>query len=135
VLLPPLTPFFPPPSLLPPLPLSGYVRRARRSGGNANPAVIRDGPDGRTTKTCHGTASAAASAASEEEECNGCDGADPQRRLDDAPFAWQMGSSSARSSQRRRHGAAAAESGDRDDVDAWDQLWHVVQWAGGLGKR
>jgi hypothetical protein len=66
------------------LPLSGCVRRARRSGGTATPAVIRDGPDGRTTKTRYGTASAAASAATEEEECNGCDGANPRRRLDDS---------------------------------------------------
>jgi hypothetical protein len=84
VLLPPPTPFFPPPSPLPPSPLSGCVRRAGRSGGTANPAVIRDGPDGRTTKTCYGTASKAASAATEEEECGGCDGADPWRRLDDS---------------------------------------------------
>jgi hypothetical protein len=84
VLLPPSTPLFPPPSPLPPSPLSGCVRRAGRSGGTATPTVIRDGPDGRTTKTCYGTASAAASGATEEEECNGCDGADPQRRLDDS---------------------------------------------------
>ena len=63
VLLPPLTPFFPPPSLLPPSPLSGCARRAGRSGGTSNPAVIRDGPDGLTTKTRYGTASAVASAA------------------------------------------------------------------------
>jgi len=34
--------------------------------------------------------------------------------------AWRRGSSSARSLQRLRRRAAAAESGDRDDVDAWD---------------
>jgi hypothetical protein len=83
VLLPPPTPLFPPPSPLPPSPLSGCVRRAGRSGGTATP-VIRDGPDGCTTKTRYGTASAAASAATEEEECDGCDGADPRRRLDDS---------------------------------------------------
>jgi hypothetical protein len=77
-------PFFPTPSLLPPSPLSGCVRRSGRSGGTTTPAVIRDGPDGRTTKTHYGTASAAASAATEEEECNGCDGANPRRRLDDS---------------------------------------------------
>ena len=85
VLLPPPTPLFPPPSPLPPsplppLPLSGCVRRAGRSGGTAIPAVIRDGPDGRMTKTHYGTASAAALAAAEvteEEECAGCNGADP----------------------------------------------------------
>jgi hypothetical protein len=64
--------------------VSGCVRRAGRSGGTATPAVIRDGPDGRTTKTRYGTASAAASAATEEEKCDGCDGADPRRRLDDS---------------------------------------------------
>jgi hypothetical protein len=87
VLLPPPTPFFPPPSPLPPSPLSGCVRRAGRSDGTATPAVIRDGPDGRTTKTRYGTASAAAPVVAEvmeEEECDGCDGADPQRRLDDS---------------------------------------------------
>jgi len=54
---------------------------------HATPAVIRDGPNGRTTKTRYGTASVAALAvaeATEEEECDGCDGADPQRRLDDS---------------------------------------------------
>ena len=59
VLLPPPTLFFPPPSPLPLLPLSGCVCRAGCSGGTATPAVIRDGPDGRTTKTRYGTASAA----------------------------------------------------------------------------
>ncbi len=84
VLLPPPTPFFPLPSPLPPLPLSGCVRRAGCSGGTATPAVIRDGPNGRTTEThYYGTASAATAAATEEEECDGCNGADPQRRLDD----------------------------------------------------
>ena len=74
-----------PSSPLPPSPLYGCVRRARRSGGTATPpAVIRDGPDGHTTKTRYGTASAAASAATEEEECDGCDGADPRRRLEDS---------------------------------------------------
>jgi hypothetical protein len=68
VLLPPPTPFFPPPFTLPPSPLSGCVRRAGRSGGTATPAVICDEPDGRTTKTRYGTTSAAASAATEEEE-------------------------------------------------------------------
>ena len=84
MLLPPLTPFFLPPSLLPPSPLSGCVRRAGRSGGTSNPAVIRDGPDGLTTKTRYGTASAVASAGAEEEECDGCDGANPRRCLDDS---------------------------------------------------
>ena len=84
MLLPPPTPFFPPPSPLPPSPLSGCVRCAGRSCGTATPAVICDGPDGHTTKTRYGTASAAASAATEEEECDGCDGADPRRRLDDS---------------------------------------------------
>ena len=69
MLLPPPMPFFPPRSPLPPLRLSGCVRRAGRSGGISTPAVIRDGPDGHTTKTRYGTASAAASAAMEEEEC------------------------------------------------------------------
>jgi hypothetical protein len=83
VLLPPPTPFFPPPSPLLPLTLSGCVRRAGRFGGTATPAVIRDGTNGRTTKTRYTTASAAADA-TEEEECIGCNGADPQRRLDDS---------------------------------------------------
>jgi hypothetical protein len=30
---------------------------------------------------------------------------------------------------------AAAESGDRDDVDACDQYRRVVHWAGGSGGR
>ena len=51
---------------------------------HATPAVIRDGPDGRTTKTRYGTASAVASAATEEKECNGCNGANPRRHLDDS---------------------------------------------------
>ena len=80
MLLPPPTSFFPPPSPLPPSPLSGCVRCAGRSGGTATPAVIRDGPDGRTTKTRYGTASAV----TEEEECNRCYGADPRHRLDDS---------------------------------------------------
>ena len=84
MLLPPPTPFFPPPYPLPPSPLSGCVRRAGRSGGTASPAVIRDGPGSRTTKTRYGTASAAASAATEEEECDGCDSANPRCRLDDS---------------------------------------------------
>jgi hypothetical protein len=87
VLLPPPTSFFPPPSPLPPLPLSGCVHRGGHSGGAATPAVIRDGPDGWTTKTRYGTASAAAPAAAEateEEDCDGCNSADPQRRLDDS---------------------------------------------------
>ena len=70
MLLPPPMPFFLLPSLLPPLPL---VRCAERSSGTATPAVIHDGPDGRTTKTCYGTASAVVSVAmEEEEECNRC---------------------------------------------------------------
>ena len=87
VLLPPPMTLFPPPSPLPPSPLSRCVHRARCSGGTATPAVICDGPDGRTTKTRYGTASAAAmaaAAATEEEECGGCDGADPRHRLDDS---------------------------------------------------
>ena len=80
MLLPPPTSFFPPPSPLPPSPLSGCVRCAGRSGGTATPAVIRDGPNGRTTKTRYGTASAV----TEEEECNRCYGADPRHRLDDS---------------------------------------------------
>jgi len=85
VLLPPLTPFFPPrPSPLPLLPLSGCVRRTGHSGGTATPAVIHDGPEGRMTKTRYGTASAAASLATKEDECDRCDGANPQRRLDDS---------------------------------------------------
>jgi hypothetical protein len=60
------------------------VSVAGRSGGTATPAIIRDGPDGHTTKTRYGTASVVASAATEEEECGGCDGADPRRRLDDS---------------------------------------------------
>ena len=72
--------FFPPPSPLPLSPLSGCVRRAGCSGGTATPAVIRDRPDGRTTTTHYGTASAAALAVAEvteEEECDGCDSGDP----------------------------------------------------------
>ena len=87
VLPPSPTPFFPPPSPLPPSPLSGCVRRAGPSGGPATPTVIRDGPDGRTTKTRYGTASASAptvAEVTEEEECNRCDGADPRRHLDDS---------------------------------------------------
>jgi hypothetical protein len=87
VLLPPPTPLFRPPSPLPPSPLSGCVHRAGSSGGTTTPAVIRDRPDGRTTKTRYGTASVAAlaaAAATEEEECDGCDGANPRRRLDDS---------------------------------------------------
>ena len=49
--------------------------------------------------------------------------------------AWWTGSSFARSSQRRHRGTAAADSGDRDDVDAWDQHRRIVHWAGGLGGR
>ena len=84
VLLPPSMLFFVPPSPLPPLPLSGCVRRSGRSGSTATPAVIRDGLVGRTTKTCYGTTSAAALAATEEEECDGCNGANPRRHLDDS---------------------------------------------------
>ena len=60
------------------------VRHAGRSGGTATPAVIRDRPGGRMTKTRYGTASAAALAATEEEECDGCDDANPRLRLDDS---------------------------------------------------
>ena len=87
VLLPPPRPLFPPPSALPPSPLSRCVCCVGRSGGTATPTVIHDGPCGHTTKTRYGTASAAAlaaAAATEEEECNGCNGADPQRCLDDS---------------------------------------------------
>ena len=87
VLLPPLTLLFPPPSPLPPLPMSGCVRCAGRSGGTATPAVIHDRPDGRTTETRYGTASAAALAAAvatEEGGCDGCNSANPRCRLDDS---------------------------------------------------
>ena len=80
MLLPPPTLFFPLPSLLPLLPLSGCVRCGRCSGGTAAPAVIRGRPDDRMIMTQYGTASAAASVAMEameEEAYDGCDGADP----------------------------------------------------------
>ena len=61
---------------------------------HATPTIIRDGSNGRTTKTRYGTALAAAAVAAaavaavaevtEEEECDGCNGADPQRRLNDS---------------------------------------------------
>jgi hypothetical protein len=76
-------PFFLLPSPLPLSPLSGCVRRGGCSGGTAAPAVIRDGPDDRTTKTRYGAASVAASAAAaatKEEEYDECDGANPRRR-------------------------------------------------------
>ena len=41
------------------------------------PAVGRDEPDSRRTKTRYGTASAAAASATEEEEYDRCDGVDP----------------------------------------------------------
>jgi hypothetical protein len=44
---------------------------------------------------------------------------------------WRTGSSSARSSRQRRCGAEAAESGDRDDIDACDRHQRIVHWAGG----
>jgi len=34
-----------------------------------------------------------------------------------------------------RRGAAAVESGNRNDVDVCDQHWRVVHWAGGSGGR
>ena len=49
--------------------------------------------------------------------------------------AWPTGSSSARSSRQRHRGAAAAESGDRNNVNACDQHRRVVHWAGGSGGR
>ena len=94
-----------------------------RSGGTATPAVIRDGPDGRMTKTRYGTASAAALLATEEEECDRCDGANPRRRLDDSLLRLANGI--------LLRSIVPAESGDRNDVDAWDQHWRVVHWAGG----
>jgi hypothetical protein len=45
--------------------------------------------------------------------------------------AWRTGSSSARSSRQWRRGAAAAESGDCDDIDDCDRHRRVVHWAGG----
>jgi hypothetical protein len=115
--------FFPLPSPLPLLPLSGCVHRGGRSSGTAAPAIIRDGPDDRTTKTRYGTASAAASAATEateEEEYNGYDGVDPRHRLDDGILlrlivATELGST-----------ATATMLIPAIDVVA-------VHWAGGLG--
>jgi hypothetical protein len=49
--------------------------------------------------------------------------------------AWRTGSSSARSLRQWHRGAAAAESGDRDDIDACDRHRRVVHWAGGSGGR
>ena len=120
MLLPPPTPFFLPPYPLPPLPLSGCVRRGGLSGGTAAPAIIRDGPDGRTTKTRYITPSAAVSAAAEaetteEEACDGCVGANPRRCLDNSSLlrSARTGSSSARllcdrAAARRRQSLATA---------------------------
>ena len=121
MLLPPPTPFFPPLSPLPPLPLSGCVYCGRRSGSSAAPTLIRDGPDGRTTKTRYGTASAAAPVAAEvteEEECNGCDSADPRCRLDDSLL--RLSGQDPPPLDHCNNGAAVAESGDHNDVDACD---------------
>ena len=78
---------------------------------------------------------AAAAAATEEEECDGCDSADPRRRLDDSLLRLADGillrSIVAMAAPRR----GDAESGDRNDVDAWDQHRHVVHWAGGSGGQ
>ena len=87
-------PFFPLPSPSPLSPLSGCVWHGVRSGGTAAPAVIRDGPDDRMTKTCYGTASAAASVAmeaTEEEEYEGCDSANPWCHLDNALLSLAEG--------------------------------------------
>jgi hypothetical protein len=111
VLLPPRTLFFLLPSPLPLFLLSGCVCCARCSSGTTTPAVIRDGPDGRTTKTHYGTALVAAAAAAEEEECDRCNGANPQRCLDDFPLCLVDGILLR---------SIVPESGDRNDVDACD---------------
>jgi hypothetical protein len=84
-----------------------------------------DRPNGRTTKTRYGTASAAAAAAAEateEEECDGCNGANPRHRLDDSLLHLADGillrSIIATTAPRR---GAAVESSYCDDVDACDR--------------
>jgi hypothetical protein len=132
-------PFFPPPSPLPPLQQSGCVCRGGRSGRTAAPAVIRDGPDGRSTKTCYGTASLAASTASEateEEEYDGCDGANPQRRLDDALLSLADGIL-LRSIIAMTAGAAETVLGSTAtammSMPSVDVI--AVHWVGGSGGR
>ena len=137
--------FFPPPSPLPPLPplppspLSGCVRCGGRSGGAAAPAVIRDGPNGRTTKTCYGTSSAAAATAAEateEEDYDGCDGANPRHRLDEAILSLANGillhsivvtTAGAAVTAVRSTATATMSMPAIDDV--------AVYWVGGLGGQ
>jgi hypothetical protein len=137
VLLPPPTPFFSLPSLLPLSPLSGCICCGGRSSGTAAPAVIRDGPDDRTTKTRYDTASAAASAAkeaTEEEEYNGCDCADPQCRLDDALLSLADGIL-LRLIVATTAGAAVTAVGSTAIATILMPAINViaVHWAGGLG--
>ena len=56
----------------------------------------------------------------EEEECDGCEGADPRRRLDDSLLILVNGTLLCSIAATTVGAAAAAESGDRDDVDACD---------------
>jgi hypothetical protein len=106
-----------------------------RSGGIIAPAVGRDGPNGRgddkdsqhrAAATAKATATAATAAmaakamAAEEKECDGCDGADPRRRLDDSLLILANGILLRSIAATTVGAAAAAESGDRGDVNACD---------------
>ena len=73
--------------------------------------------------------------ATEEEECDGCNGADPRRRLNDSHLILANGILLRSIAATTVGAAAAAESGDRDDVDACDRYRRIVHWAGGLGGQ
>jgi hypothetical protein len=96
------------------------------SGGIAAPAVGRDGPNGRGNNeaaTAMATAMAAtvtvtATATEEEEKCDGCDGADPRRCLDGSLLILANGILLRLIAATTVGAAAAAESSDRDNVNA-----------------
>ena len=99
-------------------------QRTLRSGGIVVPTVGRDGPNGRgddEAATATATATAATVTATEEEKCDGCDGADPQCRLDGSLLILANGILLRSIAATTVGAAAAAESSDGDNADAFDR--------------
>ena len=101
VLLPPPTPFVPPPSPLPPSHLSGCVHCAGHSGSTTTPAVIGDGPNGRTTLA---TVPRQRRRRRRQRRRSATDATAPTpgAAWTTHSSAWRTGSSSARSSRKRQ---------------------------------